>query len=201
MNDKRRKPNLWRYLIGTRKFWYGFLIMLLAVLLSFASIYRTVQTDVQSYTWDGETENNYVNLIWRQDVQTNNMYLHYRGYETVNIIITDEVLGREDPLHNIRLQAGDEFNEEISPRAQWLIIEDFTHFEGEFEMEYTVEYYAQPYSILSLFALAMVFLGLYFISQGYQVALDNLVEDMRKAEERKGDELEDYKPPIMRKKG
>ncbi len=194
MNDKKRKPNIWKYLLGTRKFWYGFLIMVLAVLLSFASIYRTIDTYTQEVTWENGDQDNYIGLFSAQEVKENNMHLSYRGSETINIIIYDG-MDPDNELLNETLPPGGEYSGEISSDAHTLIVRDYST--GVFEMRYTVRYYTHPYSSLSIPALLMVFIGLYFINKGYQDALDTMVEDLEFGPQE--DELDSYTPPTDRK--
>ncbi|MFO8109984.1 MAG: hypothetical protein R6U17_05620 [Thermoplasmata archaeon] len=178
-DDKKAKPNTWKYLIHTPKFWYGFLAMLLAVLLSFASIYPTIETRTVAQEWertDGDDmADNSFKLFRPSEIVGNNLYLFYEGDDSINITIYDS---NWEHLDDEELTStNNEYEEEIGRDASWLIFENFD--QGKLQMEHMVEYRAQKYSFLAVIALLMTLVGMYLISKGYQTALDRMVEDLR----------------------
>jgi len=182
--------------------------MILAILLSFGSIYRTSGEHIQEVRWseDDETDRS-VRLFHRGEIYYNNLHLHFVESESdENIFI--RIYGRLDAadqednrLHNISVGQGEQRNQEIDSEARWVIPGRYDN--GEFvgldegdvvDMEYTVRYYHYPYYPLALVALIAVAGLIYLLTRAYQDAYDKMVEDFEKVKME-----EDYIPPQDKK--
>ncbi len=188
MKEKDSSPNVWRYLIGTRQFWFGFLAMILAVILSFASIYPSLETRETVMEFHGSSDIKYARIAVPYNAITNELHLTYVGEGNIRIVIREDLDLDKPPMERFTMNSPtDERYLDLPTDANWLFIEDFTG-PGVVVMEHNVEYTGYPYSLLFIPAVILLIYGLFLINKGYKGALDLMVHDM-------WDEDETYEPP------
>ncbi len=194
MADKKKKVNIWQYLIRNRKFQICFVLLVIAVLLSFASIYRGTNVITQEVRIDG-TEDTYANYLFLNqpsEIISNNLRIEYVEWdEPENITLKLRGEGIDDDP--IPLQPGEVFEDSIDHNYT-RVTGNIPELEGKIvEIEYTVEHYDYPYYHLSLIAVIIIIGGIYLLAKGYRESLEALIMDLRK--ERYDDQMSDYKPP------
>ncbi len=193
-----RAKNIWTYMVSARRFKLGVILMILAVLLSFISIYISIETVTQTYEWDA-AEDEYlepVNLYSPYRALSNNLSVSYYNGEnaTATVVVLGEDIDYDNPLHNFTVMGGESRELTLQENATF-IKPYFEH--GKMEMEYTVEYLSYPYALLFIPAIVLSFSGIIFIYGSYSNALDHMAEDI----DRMDLPFHDYRSPVEEKEG
>lgn len=185
-------------MVSTRRFKLGVIMMLLAVLLSFISIYITVEAVTQTYDWDA-AEDQYlepIRLYSPYGALSNNLSVSYYNGENASatVVVLGPDIDYDNPLHNFTLRSDDTTDLTLHENATFLK----PYFdEGYMEMEYTVEYQSHPYSLLFIPAIVLSFSGIIFIYGSYSIALDRMAEDV----DRMDLPFHDYRSPVDDEEG
>ncbi len=195
--DKDKTKSVWTYMISSKNFKFGFIIMVLAVLLSFASIYVTVATVTQTYTWEAEEDDYHVyEPLWlytAYEPKNNTLSVYYNNgvNHTAEIFIFTE--GEyEDPIHNFSLESGATKNMVIQEDAVRIV----PYFEkGSLHLEYTIEYYSFPYSLLAIPAMVLTIIGIILVYRSYVDSLGQMIHDLGENVINKGN-IDDYTSPV-----
>lgn len=166
--------------------------MLLSVILSFASIYQTQRTYTYEHIWDSEVQGRFMEypLYRPYNVIEEEVYIVNKGSHDVWIYFSGENIEQSE----YRLSPYDELTlDYLNRNYRWINVGEPTEFQGTVEMRHTVTHYHEPYSLLSVIAFVLVFVGILVISKSYQEGFERVVRDIE--HERMTEEVEEYTPP------
>ncbi len=187
-NDKKKKPRYRRRLIHNRNFQYGFIFLIIALILSFASINLTHAESVQSGQIPEEDRDDLfsVRLDTPIDVINRTIRLTYVANEsTENATLQALEEPDSEALKTFEIEPNESIEESLPAGTNWLIVKHENEgMEGVIFYEHVIEYRSYPYAWASIPALLFVMMGVIFIYRSYMT----IIQQVHSEEQQRRDE-------------
>lgn len=197
MKKKDHKTTYGRKLMSDRRFRYGLLALILGPVLAFASINVDVTTvnEAGTYEWSEDGMGKVVILPRVLDSLTNELELYFESESTASItIVIEDISMNETQRFDVYSHEGP-YHFKLETNSRYMIIPHGTEYHGSvLEYDYTLEFYHQPYALLSLPAMASTVIGIYLI---YSAQAIGLTVHFREESEDTGPQEKDYTPPSV----
>ncbi len=197
--SKNNRQKILKRTISTRRFKIGMIVLILAPILSFASINMNVVTVSEEghHEWSAQGGGKLVRLPGALEPKSRILYIRFISSQNLSVTLTIEG-AEEKVVETIELQPSESITINLTNDSRYLIIPSGSEYFGSsVEYSYSMDYYEQPYSLLAFPAFFSTIIGIYLIYSSHTATAYTYIEEQTGSEVNCESTDTDYTPPTL----